>query len=109
MKGIVTGIIVTALFATGCVTVDDPANWRPSDVDVDSKYYDCLRDAQGSYSKTYRSFTNYEMLKSCMQAQGYRKREATTSEMVFHAVTSPIWVPVCLLAAVGGGNCFEKL
>jgi len=106
--------------------VDHPANWRPQDSAVQGKYYDCLRDAQQGYATTSAGVavspygglmpadevalprTNYHMLKSCMQARGYEKREATTTEIFVGVVFSPIWVPLCTLAAIGSGNCFER-
>ena len=120
-------LIATAVVTSGCVHVDNAANWRPLDATVNGKYYDCLRESQQGYAASSAGLsvspyggggsaasasgvkTNYHMLKSCMQAQGYQKRDATTGEIVIGVGLSPIWFPLCLVAALGGGNCFENL
>jgi hypothetical protein len=127
MNALLVAVVITALFTTGCVSVNDPANWRPYDTALNAKYYGCFRDAQQGYSRSRAGIafsqsggggsatsssgvkTNYDMLKSCMQAQGYQKRDATTTETVLGWTLSPVWVPLCIVGLVGGINCFENL
>ena len=110
--------LVVALLLGGCVSVENARNWQPQSSAVDKDYYQCQRDAQQGYSSASvtvnpyggagsaesKAKTNYGLLASCMRAQGYNKREATTAETVVAIVTSPIWLPLVLLAWIGGAD-----
>ena len=118
MRRAVSYLIVTALLLSGCVSVQNPKNWQPQLSSVDKDYYQCLREAQQGYSSASITVTpyvgagsaeskvktNYGLLASCMKAQGYNKREATTTETVVAIATSPIWLPFVLLGWLGGAD-----
>jgi len=48
------------------------------------------------------------MLKSCMQAAGYQKRDPTKGEVITGVALLPVSAPLCILAAIGGYNCLEE-
>jgi hypothetical protein len=113
-----------ALAASGCVSAMSARNYVPQNPPyVDQAYYQCLQASQQGYARagygTYANAysyassggasagqeTNVGMLKSCMGAKGYRKRDATSTENWVGLATAPLWVPLCLVAATGGVNC----
>jgi hypothetical protein len=120
---LVSLLTIVVVLCGGGVFATSPDNWRPHDDNVYSSYNACFQQAQYGYSQAYvyanrysaggnsssGVATNVASLKSCMQASGYQKREPTTAEIIVHVSTIPIWVPFCILAAMGGGNCFSDL
>ena len=102
----------------GCVGVANTGNWQPQSSSLDKDYYQCEREAQQGYSSASATVnpsggsgfarsgakTNYGLLSSCMKAQGYSKRAATTTETVLALVFSPIWLPFVVLAWMGGAD-----
>jgi hypothetical protein len=119
---VLTGCVLLAelLAVTGCVPANNARNWLPQRSEVDATYYKCLQEAQqgyalaggaasggtAAYSASAGATTNIELLKSCMQAAGYQKRDPTSAEATLGLITAPLWVPICFVAALGGlFNC----
>jgi hypothetical protein len=116
-------VLLAALAASGCVSAMTARNYVPQTAGVDAAYYECLRDAQQDYARArYGAYangysyaasgssaagvtTNVGMLKSCMGAKGYRKRDATSTETWVGVTTAPVWLPLCLVAATSGVDC----
>jgi hypothetical protein len=126
-----------AIFSSGCISALNARNYVPQDCVIDSQYNDCVRASQRSYSggsscagtaagsyaggagtvagsSACSSYgpgvgTDVTVLKACMGARGYHKREYTTGEAVLVYSTAIIWVPlcfgplfpICALAAMG--------
>jgi hypothetical protein len=120
---LVSVLTTVVMLCSGCVAATSPDNWRPHDDNVYSSYNACFQQAQYGYSQAYvyanrysagggsssGVATNVASLKSCMQASGYQKRDATTAEVIVHVSTIPIWVPLCTAFLLVGVNCFHDL
>ena len=106
-------LVAVLVAASGCVSAMTARNYVPQTTGVDAAYYECLREAQqtyawaGGYAASAGAETNVGMLKSCMGAKGYRKRDASTAETWVGLTTAPVWLPLCLVAATSGVNCLS--
>jgi hypothetical protein len=122
MKQTISLITVAALLS-GCVTIQQPDNYRPQTYDMRQAYYRCLHESQQDQASFYAGAnqqfgsayaqagakTNNDMLLSCMNAAGYDLRTPSKVETWTTALTSPLWFPFFLfggapLVHLGGGN-----
>lgn len=103
----------TTLLA-GCVTVTNPANYRPQSANLTQDYYQCTVAATGTAgavawnqyggSGNVGARTDPNLLLQCMQARDYRVRKATTVEIIVGIVTSPLWFPLEFLGVLADSD-----
>lgn len=105
-----TIVALAAIVAsTGCVSVQDPTNYRPQTESISKDFYGCSQEnnqpvagvawSQYGGSAGAGMKVNSDMLLRCMEAHDYRLRKATTGEWVAAIIFLPLTLPVTLLSA----------
>jgi hypothetical protein len=122
LQNIISITAATSLL-TGCVSVADPANYRPQTESLSQDYYACDSTSTGTVAGTRWNqyggssyvgpHINSDMLLRCMEAHNYRLRRATTGEWVAGIAFLPLTLSLVVLTAglypgdairIGGGS-----